>query len=189
MGFWRKSPEPDVNKPLTEEERAKFERHLNRTRFTSVDEQTGFFSALSALPRMVMPTEWLPVALEAMSAKENVSKYELSMMMRLYNEVMGKSAEDPGSVVPKDADSAHSFCCGYITGLQMDDDVIGVISSQAKLGEFLTTISRMSDRCILDEQEHLEKTEKGGYEGWVTRMAKKLPGWVRKIHKFLRSQA
>ncbi len=110
MGFWRKSPEPDVNDPLTEEERAEFERHLNRTRITSVDEQTGFFSALSALPRMVMPNEWLLVALEAMPMKRKLAKYELSIMMRLYNEVMGKSAEDPGSVVPKDAESAHVFC-------------------------------------------------------------------------------
>lgn len=148
MGFWRKSPEPDMNEPLTDEERAQFNRHLGRTRITSVNEQTGFFSALSALPWIVMPKEWLPVVLDAMPMKRALAKYELSMTMRLYNEVMGKSAEDAGSVVPQGAESVHAFCSGYMTGLQLEDGVVELLSAHAKLDEVLGTIALMSDRCM-----------------------------------------
>ena len=124
----------DTHAPLTEDEWDEFENVLI-ARKRSTGGVLGLFAAVAVHPAMIMPSQWLPIALGELESdafeSADEARVTLELFMRAYNDVVNL-LEDGRPLMPPATEIEHlrEWCKGFLAGLNLDpswsDDEEGV---------------------------------------------------------------
>jgi len=119
----RRPQVPAMRMPLSEAEELEVSQLLEETSSFDFSGLLGLFHAVASAPGLVAPSTWMaavfPEGVGAVDEADAQSK--MTLVLRLYNEVVGALAKHMAIVPPAlDTPACRSFAHGYVEGASLD---------------------------------------------------------------------
>jgi uncharacterized protein len=156
-----------------------------------ISELDGFLTAIISGPRVILPSEWLPVVwgdFEPEWHSPEESEVMLSLILRHMNGLVNTLMEEPDNFEPivmeRELDdgsvtSVDEWCAGYMKGLVMAAEEWR--AGGETVMELMVPISLFSSAAGRRQLEQLDKEE-------VEALKRSLPSTVQKIHAYWLAQ-
>ena len=121
---------------------------------------SGLFAALTVIPRLVSPREWIPMIVgERPFADEDEFNRILGWLMGHYNDTVTLMSKDPRRAPPSaSSGDLEDWCEGFLLGMELDTDEV---DDDDEIATLLGTLAIVAGRIPLDEAELVKSVTPG----------------------------
>lgn len=188
MFGWLKRQLPDPPRPARDEQEVQeIREYLSKTGLAtySAEEALGLFSAVSVIPRTVGWKELRGLVIDRSmfrSGRKALDAYYKLESLYLY--AMPRLEGDPTACCLEQPDEfqAGDFCSGYMTGIQMSDDMLDLLEGCDEFNDIVALSDRADNPFIEKRSKDLGFSE----EQWHQHAIKHLRDNVRAVDAYIR---